>query len=136
MFLIYFEVKVRTCCCGKKKHNFCIIPAGVTCSKSTIEVLEQSMKYVQNQEERPQNNIIDVVLEPSLLPLNIFYILFCCSDCWFWTCNTGKICKNLLYCCQIKLLEQLKLYSTKMIYKFSLKMIVTQPKRRNAVSFK
>ena len=30
-----------------------MIPAGITCSKSTIEVLEQGMKYVQSQEERP-----------------------------------------------------------------------------------
>ena len=47
----------------KEKQNFYIIPAGITCSKSTIEVLEQGMKHVQSQEERPQNNIIDVVLE-------------------------------------------------------------------------
>ena len=36
----------------KEKQNFYIIPAGITCSKSTIELLEQSMKYVQSQEER------------------------------------------------------------------------------------
>ena len=34
----------------KEKQNFCIIPAGITCSKSTIEVLEQRIKYVQSQE--------------------------------------------------------------------------------------
>ena len=41
-----------------------MIPTGITCLKSTIEILEQGMKYIQRQEERPQNNIIDVVLEP------------------------------------------------------------------------
>ena len=48
----------------KEKRNFCVIPAGITFSKSTIEVLEQGMKYVQSLEERLQNNIIDVILEP------------------------------------------------------------------------
>ena len=48
----------------KEKENFYIIPAGTTCSKSKIEVLEQIMKYVQSEEERAENNIIDVVLEP------------------------------------------------------------------------
>ena len=45
----------------ERKTNFCIILARITCSKSTIQVLEQGMKYVQSQEERQQNNI---VLEP------------------------------------------------------------------------
>ena len=48
----------------KEKRNFSIISTGITGSNSTIEVLEQGMKYVQSQEERPQNNIIDVILEP------------------------------------------------------------------------
>ena len=47
----------------KEKQNFYIVPADITCSKSTIEVLEQGITYVQSQEERPQSNIIDVVLE-------------------------------------------------------------------------
>ena len=42
------------------KKNF---PVAITCSKTVIEVLEQGMKYVRSQEERPQSNIIDVVLE-------------------------------------------------------------------------
>ena len=29
-----------------------------------MEVLEQGMQYVQSQEERSQNNIINVILEP------------------------------------------------------------------------
>ena len=48
----------------KQKQNFFIIPHGITCSKSTIEILEQGIKYVQSQEEIPQSNMIDVVLEP------------------------------------------------------------------------
>ena len=43
---------------------FCVIPAGITSSKLTMEVLEQGMQYVQSQEERSQNNIINVILEP------------------------------------------------------------------------
>ena len=35
----------------KLKQNFCISPASITCSKSTIEVLEQVIKYVQIQEK-------------------------------------------------------------------------------------
>ena len=34
----------------KEKQNFCIIPAGITCSKSTLEVLEQGKKYVESRE--------------------------------------------------------------------------------------
>ena len=48
----------------KEKQNFYLNPVGITCSKSTIEVLEEGMKYIQSQEERPQNNITDIVLEP------------------------------------------------------------------------
>ena len=48
----------------KGKQNFYIIPACIASSKSSTEVLEQGMKYVQSQEEKPQNNTIDVVLEP------------------------------------------------------------------------
>ena len=44
----------------KEKQNVCIIPTGITCSKSTIEVLEQVMKYVQSQDERSHNDITDV----------------------------------------------------------------------------
>ena len=39
----------------REKQNFCLIQAHTTCSR---EALEQGMKYVQSQEERPQNNII------------------------------------------------------------------------------
>ena len=65
----------------KEKQNFCIIPAGITCSMSTIKVLEQDMKYVQTQVEISQKNINDVVLEPYFLTLNMFYTLFYCFDC-------------------------------------------------------
>ena len=30
----------------KEKHKFYMIPAGITCSKSIIELLKQGMKYV------------------------------------------------------------------------------------------
>ena len=61
IFQIPFEIKV--CTCYFEKKNFCIIPAGIACSKSTIELVEQGMKYVQSEEERPQNNITEVTLE-------------------------------------------------------------------------
>ena len=32
----------------KESQSFRVIPAGITCSKSTIEVLEQGMKYAQS----------------------------------------------------------------------------------------
>ena len=56
----------------KEKQNFSIIQAVISRSESTIEVLEQITKYVQSQEDRPQNNSIAVVLEPSLLTSNMF----------------------------------------------------------------
>ena len=55
IFLISFEIKERTIL-----YN----PAGILCWKSSIKVPKQTMEYVQSQEERPQNNIIDAVLEP------------------------------------------------------------------------
>ena len=61
-------------------------------------------------EERPKSNIIDVVLEPCFLTtLNMFWTLFYCFNCWLWACNAGRNCRRFLYCCQIKLLEQIKL---------------------------
>ena len=32
----------------KEKQNFYAIPAGIACSKSTADVVEQGMKYVQS----------------------------------------------------------------------------------------
>ena len=55
----------------------------MTCSKSTIAVLEQGVKYVQSQKERPQSNIIDVVLEPKLLTLTMFHTFLYCFGCYF-----------------------------------------------------
>ena len=51
IILISFEIKVLMFF-WKEKRNFYIIPAGITCSKWTIEVEEQGMKYVQSQKER------------------------------------------------------------------------------------
>ena len=42
--LNFFEIKVRTCSFGKTKRLG--LPATITCSKTTIEVLEQGVKYV------------------------------------------------------------------------------------------
>ena len=50
---------------------------------STVEELEQSVKFVQSEQEGQQNDIIDVVLEPYLLTLNLFYSLLYCFDCCF-----------------------------------------------------
>ena len=67
----------------KERQNFCIIPAGVTCSKSTIEVLERGMKYVQSQEERPQNTITDIVL--GVLIVNLKHVLHFALLFWLLT---------------------------------------------------
>ena len=49
-FLISIEIKVRICSFGKKnKTSSYMISADITCSKSTIEVLEQGMKYVKKR---------------------------------------------------------------------------------------
>ena len=47
-----------------------------TCSKFTIETLEQGVKYVQSQQQRHQNDTIDVDLVSLLLTLSIFSTLF------------------------------------------------------------
>ena len=44
-----------------------------TGSKSTIETLERGVKYVQSQQLKHQNAVIDVVLIFLLLTLNIFH---------------------------------------------------------------
>ena len=50
IFLISIEIKVRICSFGKKnKTSSYMISADITCSKSTIEVLEQGMKYVKKR---------------------------------------------------------------------------------------
>ena len=68
----------------KEKQNFYIIPAGITSSKSTIEALEQGMKYIQSQEERPLGNIIDVIL---------FYTLSYCFVVHFEHAMPARIVK-------------------------------------------
>ena len=82
----------------KEKQNFYIISAGISSSKSTIEALEQGIKYVQSQ-NWPLGNITGVIL---------FYTLSYCFDCWLWAHNASKNCENFLYWCQIKVIEQLK----------------------------
>ena len=73
----------------KEKQNFYIIPAGITCSKSKIEVLEQSMKYVQSHKERSQNNIIwhrsgalIVTFKHVWLLVQLFWLLALSIQCW------------------------------------------------------
>ena len=46
-----------------------------TCSKLTIETLEQVVKYFQSQHQRHQNDANGVVLVFLLLTLNIFHNL-------------------------------------------------------------
>ena len=41
-----------------------------TCSKLTIETLEQGVKYIQSKQQRYQNDANDVVLVSLLLTLN------------------------------------------------------------------
>ena len=48
----------------------------ITCSKLTLETLEQDVKYVQSKQSRPQNDGNDVVLVSLMLTLNIFDTLF------------------------------------------------------------
>ena len=55
------------------QHMFVIIQSAITCSKWTIETLEQGVKYVQSQQWRHQNDATGVVLVSLLLTLNIFH---------------------------------------------------------------
>ena len=52
---------------------------------------EKCAKFVQSQKERPQNNVIDIVLVSLLLNLNRSHILFWCFNCWLWAnkCRQG-----------------------------------------------
>ena len=47
----------------------------ITCSKLTIETLEQGVKYFQSQQSRHQNDASGVVLMSLLLTLNMFHTL-------------------------------------------------------------
>ena len=52
---------MRTCS-FKKNENFCLIPAGITCSKWTIKVIKRGVPYVQSQQERPQNEVLKMLM--------------------------------------------------------------------------
>ena len=52
------------------------IQCAFTCSKSATETVEQSMKSVQSQEQRHQNNVNNVIVMSLLLILNRFHALF------------------------------------------------------------
>ena len=41
-----------------------------------LSAKEQGLKYALSEQEKQQNDITEVVLEPYLLTLNIFFILF------------------------------------------------------------
>ena len=56
-------------------------------SKSTIETLERGVKYVQSQQLKHQNAVIDVVLVFLLLTLNIFHTFLNCVYCYFEQVN-------------------------------------------------
>ena len=53
-----------------------ITQPAITCSKLTIETLEQGVKYVQSYQKKHQSDIIGVVLVSLLLTLNILRTLF------------------------------------------------------------
>ena len=55
-----------------------------TCWRSTIETLEQDVKYVKIRPRHLQDDVFDFVLVSSLLTLNIFHTLSCLY-CWIWT---------------------------------------------------
>ena len=59
------------------------------------KILEKSVKYVQSQQWRQQNNVVLVSL---LLTLNIFYTFFQCLYCGLWAgkCLLGRVWESSL----------------------------------------
>ena len=63
----------------RRKHQrwtFIIAQLTLTFSKSVTKKLEKGVKYVQNsqqQQKKPQNDVIDFVLVFLLLTSNVFY---------------------------------------------------------------
>ena len=65
----------------KKLHLRCLIGLSTpshpaSCSKLTIETLEQGVKYIKSSQYRHQNDGNGVILVSLLLTLNIFHTLF------------------------------------------------------------
>ena len=66
----------------RRKHQrwtFIIVQLTFTFSKSVTKKLEKGVKYVQNsqqQQKKPQNDVIDFVLVFLLLTSNVFYTFF------------------------------------------------------------
>ena len=56
------------------KFNFMITQLTFNCSKSTIEIVEKGVRYVQSYQQKHQNDVIDVFLLLLFLTLNIFHI--------------------------------------------------------------
>ena len=63
------------------------------CSKSTKETLEKGAIYVQNWQQRPRNNVKDIILVSWFLTLKIFHSFFQSFYWWLWIgkCLPGKI---------------------------------------------
>ena len=68
-----------------------IAQAAFTCSKLTMETLEQCVKSLQSWQLRHQNDVkeVDVVLVSLVLTLNRFHPVFWVFHCWLWTIKYG-----------------------------------------------
>ena len=62
-------------------HVFTARPA-TTCSRSTMDTLEQCVKSIQSQQYKHQSDVAEVLLVSLLLTLNKFHTLFWCFLCW------------------------------------------------------
>ena len=60
-----------------------------TCSKSTIQTLEKSIKYVQSKQWENHNDVTDFILVLLLLALKIFYAFSSVSIVDFDQVNVG-----------------------------------------------
>ena len=75
-------------------HVFTARPA-TTCSRSTMDTLEQCVKSIQSQQYKHQSDVAEVLLVSLLLTLNKFHTLFWCFLFWLWTskCRLGGCTK-------------------------------------------
>ena len=84
MALLNAAVDSYGCWCKIKLIKNSNIPARITCSKSTIEIIEQGVKQL-----RLQNDINDIFLWSCFLTLNIFHTLSQYFYCWLWACDVS-----------------------------------------------
>ena len=75
--------------------RFKYIPSRYLLFQSYQRKRQNSEKSVESQQQKHQNDLIDVVLMYFLLTLNIFHTLFCCFHCCFERVNAGWIYANL-----------------------------------------